>query len=310
MHYVQEDRLIKNVFLNVVLLYMNKTFSTMCLKEFLYSAKADFSLIINKRGITMYYPIQIPYILYDEFKAKVRYIEKTVPSLSNFVICFWEMSPKTYDKENIKNIIVADGCIDLIVSFDDKKIGFAGMSHTEFDYTINLPSRFIGARLMPGAFHQLTQLPAKIAMDSFISLDKVDAAFDTDVFFSSPYDEAKEYIVRYFLQWTKGIKPDAFTKLFNDLSGRQPETTAKLYDSLNYSPRQCQRIFEKHFGISPKMVLSILRFQKCLEVLTSNKARPSDVLEVTQYYDQAHFNNDFKQNLGITPLELIKMYVD
>ncbi len=56
------------------------------------------------------------------------------------------------------------------------------------------------------------------------------------------------------------------------------------------------------------MVLSILRFQRCLQILTSNQAKPADILTVTNYYDQPHFNKDFKRHLGITPLELMARY--
>ncbi|MGO2891387.1 MAG: helix-turn-helix domain-containing protein, partial [Enterococcus devriesei] len=64
----------------------------------------------------------------------------------------------------------------------------------------------------------------------------------------------------------------------------------------------------QNYGLTPKMVLSILRFQKCLQILTAQQAKPADILAVTDYYDQPHFNRDFKRYLGITPLELLARY--
>lgn len=256
----------------------------------------------------MYRPIQIPYLLQQEFFNNINYTENTVKPLSDFIICFWEMKSKTTDNVAVKNIIVADGCIDLVVFFDKKEIVFSGMSHTNFDFTINLPSRSFGARMIPGAFHLLTGLPASAAMDNFVHLKDINQNFDYDEFFSLPYDKAKDYFINYFFDLTKNKKANNFTNLFNHFSNNQPATANELYNYLNYSARQCQRLFEKHYGLSPKMVLSILRFQHSLKILTSEKTRPIDILNSAQYYDQSHFNNDFKRHIGITPRQLINLY--
>lgn len=256
----------------------------------------------------MYYPIQIPYILNPDFAQQLMYSETLVPELSDFVICFWQICPRGGEFSSARNIIVADGCIDLVAHLDNGSIGFVGMSKTEFDYKIELPARSMGARMVPGAFQQLTGLPATAAMDSYLPLSELDPSFDSDLFFSLPFEAAKLYFINYFRRLTAGKTADGFTALFGSLSEDLPESTEKLYERLHFSPRQCQRLFKTHFGITPKLALSILRFQRCMEILTSGKASASDVLRATNYYDQPHFIRDFKSNLGITPLELIRMY--
>lgn len=256
----------------------------------------------------MYYPIQIPYLLQKEFSENVSYTETVVEALQRFVICFWEMQPRSDKKITVENIILADGCIDLVVDWDKKQIGFAGMSKTDFHFKLEMPGRSFGARLMPGAFCQLTGLPATAAMDCFLPINDIDPTFDTDVFFSTSFIEAGTCFVEYLRHWIGNSSPDSFTRLFDTLSDHLPTTTIELAKQLNFSPRQCQRLFEKYYGLAPKMVLSIVRFQKSLEILTSKKARPADVLTAVQYYDQPHFIRDFKRNIGITPMELIARY--
>lgn len=256
----------------------------------------------------MYYPIQIPYILNREFSRSIIYTEEIIEPMKDFVICFWEMQPRSNQKVSIENIIVADACIDLVAGYDEKRIGFAGMSKTDYHFILDLPARFIGARLKPGAFYQLTGLPAAAAMDSFLPVEDVCKDFDNEMFFSLPFDQAKAYFKNYFYVLSRNKKPERFTSLFDSLSQSTPCTTTELYQKLHFSPRQCQRLFAKHYGLSPKMALSIVRFQKCLEILTSNKAKPSDILNTAGYYDQSHFIKDFKRNIGITPLELIHTY--
>ena len=162
--------------------------------------------------------------------------------------------------------------------------------------------------MMPGAFHQLTGLSAEAAMDTFILLQDIFDDFDQKQFFTNMFENAQEIFQSYLIKKFKELKPNEFTQLFPRLSQAIPQTTKNLYELLYFSPRQCQRAFMKNFGLTPKMVLSILRFQKCLEILTSEQAKPADILTVTNYYDQPHFNKDFKHHLGITPLELVDRY--
>lgn len=256
----------------------------------------------------MYYPIQIPFILNRDFTQNMKYAESPAPEYGGFVICFWEMQSTNNTKLSVTNVIVTDACIDIVVAFDEKKIGFAGSSKTDFNYEIVTPARFMGVRLIPGAFHQLTGLSASAAMDTFLPIEEVFDDFSCGQFFSLPFEQAKERFKEYVFNKTQGKTPDRFTVLFHSLSETAPATTSELYNALHFSPRQCQRLFLRHYGITPKMVLSIVRFQKCLQILTSPKARPADILSISGYYDQPHFIKDFKRNIGITPLELVRLY--
>jgi AraC-like DNA-binding protein len=262
----------------------------------------------ERREETVYYPIQIPYILHKPFSEVLQYSETTEAPSSDFVICFWEMYPKTERATSVSNVIVTDGCIDLVVDYDAKQIGFAGMNKTEFDYRINLPTRCFGARLKPGAFHQLFSLPATAAMNTFLPIDKVDKNFDCGSFFSLSFGEARAFFRTYFAEKSVKTIPNQFVRLFDELSDNIPVSVAELYERVRYSPRQCQRLFVQNFGLSPQLVLSILRFQYCLKVLTAGMAKPSDILNFTSYYDQSHYIKDFKRNLGLTPFELLRRY--
>jgi AraC-like DNA-binding protein len=220
------------------------------------------------------------------------------------------MMPYSDNKTMVTNTIVVDGCIDLVIDYDNKQIGYAGMSKTVFDDVIYLPNRWAGMRMKPGAFEQLTGLTATTAMDSFLHLETVDHSFQPKDLFTLSFEESKNYLIDYLQQLASNQTPNHFVTLFDELSKEIPATTTELYEKLHYSPRQCQRHFEKHFGISPKTVLSVLRFQYCLKLLTSAKATPIDVLDLTKFYDQSHFIREFKKNIGITPFEYVRKYKD
>jgi len=254
----------------------------------------------------MYYPLQIPNILNKELPQYISHTEEIIKSLQDFVICIWQTKPLSKQKMPATDVILTDGCIDLVVLCDSKEIGYSGMSKTNFNYTYDLPATAFGARLKPGAFEQLTKISAKKAMDVFLPLNTIDASFDSSHFFSLKYEEAIEYFINYLQKLIGNKTPNKFVTLFDELIKNPPSAPTELYDKFNLSPLQCQRYFAKHFGIAPQTVLSIIRFQYCLGILTSGEATPSEALELAAFYDQSHFIKDFKKNIGLTPFEYLR----
>ncbi|MCL2574981.1 MAG: helix-turn-helix domain-containing protein [Defluviitaleaceae bacterium] len=252
----------------------------------------------------MYYPLQIPYILKDEHLKHISYCEEIADALEDFVICIWQLTPRSSANVFVNNIIATDGCIDLVVNFTKKQIGFVGMSKTNFNFKISTQEHFFGARMKPGTFHQITNLSATLAMDSFVSLKAVDINFDTKTFFALSFEGAKEVFIKYLKEIFDDEKPNEYVMLFDKLSNELPRFASEVYKMLNLSPRQCQRNFLKHFGINPQLALSIIRFQHCLKILTSG-TKTNDVLESIAYYDQSHFIKEFKRNIGLTPQEYL-----
>jgi AraC-like DNA-binding protein len=255
-----------------------------------------------------YNPLQIPYILNKEFSTVAQYGEETDGSLEDHLICFWEISPKSEKAKTVTNVIVTDGCIDLVADFNHRQIGFVGMSKTNFEFKITMPCHYTGARLKPGAFHALTGLPATAAMDRFLPLEVYDRDFDAGRFFSLPPDQAKAFFKDYVKRLAKGKSTNDYLLLFDRHCDNIPDSTAELYKELNYSAKQTERLFAKHYGLTPQEVLCILRFQKCAGILASAHAKPSDVLNAVNYCDQAHFIKDFKKHIGLTPFELVNRY--
>jgi AraC-like DNA-binding protein len=253
-----------------------------------------------------YYPIQIPFLLNENFKRNVSYSETVCPDMAGFAICFWEMEPKTNPNKTVENIILPDACVDLLVDAGEKVVGFAGMKKTEFHYPILAGSSSFGFRLKPGAFQCLTGLPAEKAMDGFIPLGDFDTAFSASKFFELQPAGQKNVLREYLLALIGNKKPSEFMELYDILYADTPDNVSEICKMLNYSQKQCERLFNRHFGLTPKMILSVLRFQNALRILTSVHVKQSDILRIEGYYDQPHLNKDVKQSIGLTPLELIK----
>ncbi len=76
---------------------------------------------------------------------------------------------------------------------------------------------------------------------------------------------------------------------------------------IGYSQKHFIDLFKKQVGVPPKQFLKIMRFQKVVQEIESNKSiQWSNIAKESGFYDQAHFINDFKDFSGFTPNEYIK----
>ena len=252
----------------------------------------------------MYRPSQPQHLFNEAYKEKLKYTETVIPALSDVLICLWESVSEDIIG-SIIDVIVADGCIDLIVNVLDKSIFYCGMSQTNFNAIATFPEHYFGFRLKPGAFLALTGLESTVAMDNILPLDEVYCHFDKASFFEMTVPEMKQFLINYLMHLAKNVRKSDYIQLFEHLYIQKFSTTELLYDYMELSPRQIQRQFKKHYGLTPQMVISIIKFQHCLNVLLEHPSDRAHLIE--NYYDKSHFINAFKKNIGLTPVEFITL---
>ena len=76
-----------------------------------------------------------------------------------------------------------------------------------------------------------------------------------------------------------------------------------LAAELGWSRRHLAARFRDEVGVSPKALARLLRFERALELLGTRTL--ADIAYECGYYDQAHFNRDFRAFAGATPGELL-----
>ncbi|MBU1377467.1 MAG: helix-turn-helix domain-containing protein [Alphaproteobacteria bacterium] len=81
------------------------------------------------------------------------------------------------------------------------------------------------------------------------------------------------------------------------------EDVASLAAAVEVSERTLHRLCDRAFGFTPKQLLRQKRFLRTLERVRGVLDQPLSGVIDDGYYDQAHFNRDFRQFMGMTPTE-------
>ena len=76
---------------------------------------------------------------------------------------------------------------------------------------------------------------------------------------------------------------------------------AELAGQIGWSRTRLTQAFRRHVGGHAEAFARILRFRRALELVQQAEAPLSRVAMDAGYYDQPHFNADFREMSGVTP---------
>lgn len=80
-----------------------------------------------------------------------------------------------------------------------------------------------------------------------------------------------------------------------------------LSDQLGVEPRRLLRVCASAFGFPPVRLLRRQRFLRSLDRIQAQPDRPLGQSIDPSYYDQAHFNRDFRACMGMSPLAYFRL---
>ncbi len=248
--------------------------------------------------------------------------------LESLVKCYWTLEV-TAQKEVQRQLIIPDGCIEMIFSLgDDVK------RYTSEDGWIIQPRQMVlgqitesfyieptgyvdtfAVRFYPYGFANFVSTPIKELANKETPLDLL---FGAEVakqlwqrVIQATGTEERISIIESFLlerlndKTTIGqIVKTTIDTLFST-RGSIP-INAILKDDLS-KRRQLERDFTKQIGISPKQLGKVIRLQAALKILLSQQSETlTEIAYQSEYYDQAHFIKDFKEFTGTTPKDFLE----
>ncbi len=221
--------------------------------------------------------------------------------LSEYINKYWTAHNPT--DEYIEVPIVPDGCIDII--FKNGEAFLSGLMKTTQVITIHPDDKYFGIQFKPYAVALLFDEDMSYFNDMFKPLDKIDATLTKELSFlmqskQNPYSKLNVYFEAYF------VKHKVDSLLLNAIEGIKSSDgnigIADLCDVLNIHQKKLERVFVSQVGVSPKQFSKIVRFYKTHRVLLEEGTdNPTQKVLDNGYFDQAHFNRDFKKFTGVSP---------
>lgn len=256
----------------------------------------------------MYYPKQIPHLLDVEFRSHLFYEEYHPTALAEMCMCIWRIASHHPLNQTIYNYILPDACIDLVIDFTDQTICFAGYSKETEAFVLHKDIDYMGVRFKPGVFYALYQVDAYRIMDRMAAFSEIDPSSSLDdIFALHTVQERIERIQRYVTEKSLKFQPNDFMHIVEQLYAHPSDhSVLEMADRMGYDQRHLMRLFQQYIGVTPKVLLNILRLHLCLTLLLDEHKTMMEAAGICGFYDQSHFIREIKRYTNISPIQLLK----
>lgn len=180
-------------------------------------------------------------------------------------------------------------------------------------YDTSLPSYLLSARMPPlGAYRVLDMPLGEIAHD-VIELDEalgeevravhqqVGDLCDPGLQFAVLCDFVRRRVARSRVR----VRADAQVAIDALVQSHGTERIDSVCRHLGVSRKHLGSVFRTHVGLSPKAYARMFRFRRVIDALQSGRQPPdwAQLAVSCGYFDQAHFNHEFREFSGMSPGE-------
>jgi AraC-like DNA-binding protein len=170
------------------------------------------------------------------------------------------------------------------------------------------PNTVLGVRLLPAGTFALLGRPLHELTGLTVDLEDLlgeSARQLADRCAAAPTPEAR---IRAAANWIAArlraaVGPDRAIRWMASEIERTGGTTpiGELRGRTGWSKTRLTRTFREQVGVTPKTLARIVRFRRALDMVTRDAVPLSRVALDAGYYDQPHFNTEFRELAGVTP---------
>lgn len=226
----------------------------------------------------------------------------TFPNTNLCLAIYKENDIQYTNKSNLNNCIINQGK----KNFTSKFYGFHKMP---FNVSINSNLDQICIIFNPAALRAFSFE----TYDDLISSDDVFSIFGTnyqyvleELFEEVDFSKRADKLECLLLEKVKYQVPEKLKEALFLVSNHYTENLniELLSQKLGISKPTLFRLFKNHLGQSPKDYLKTIRFRNVLNEILNKQHTLTSIAHLNQYYDQAHFINDFKTFSGHSPKKL------
>ena len=254
--------------------------------------------------------------------------KKLAPPLSEFVDLLWLY--EGYESSHGNERLLPDGTVELVINLREDCIRVYDSDdlkqfHTVPGCVVSGPrSEFfvidtagaastVGVHFKPGGAFPFFREPPGELNNQTVALECLWGAASARLrerLLLAPTPWQKLFVLEQCLleQLAKPLEHHpAVTFAVQQFRGVPHGPVAQMADLVGFSQRRFIQLFCGEVGLTPKLFCRVSRFQRVVRTV-----HPLDRINWAQialdcgYYDQAHFNHDFQEFAGITPMQYLE----
>jgi AraC-like DNA-binding protein len=238
------------------------------------------------------------------------------PALQSAIACYWIIEAN----ETAASKIIPDGSPEMIFHFGDPYEIFddqsawqiqplslvAGQLTRPITIRPTGKSGVFGVKFFPAGLWKLFKTNMHALQNGVVNLDDV-IGINTRSFRESLADaETHAGRVRladeFFLSHINNLRSSVLDPLLDCIhTSATSVSLQQLCVHENISARKLERTFNEVIGVSAKMYMRLSRFSRTFKKLQQDELSKADISYLYGYFDQSHFNRDFKIFSGENP---------
>lgn len=251
---------------------------------------------------------------------------RPAPDLSAAVAGLWATSAQTVA---FREKVVPRETVELMINFGGRqtvhwdegperaqhfrRAWVSGLQTACLDIESPTAAQLIAASLHPAHAAPLLGVAGRELSGRVVALDEVLSRMAGDL--ADRLEETPSVVGRFLLfedfirdrlRRARPVAPAVNLAVRRILASGGQVSAAGLRDELGCSPRYLETRLAEHVGLSPKQFSRLVRFSRAIErVRHTAVPRWSDVAAECGYYDQPHFNREFRRFTGVSPGEFL-----
>ncbi len=243
------------------------------------------------------------------------------PALKTAVSCYWIIE----GNETAASKIIPDGSPEMIFHYGDPYEIFISESAAQIQplslvagqltrpITIRPTGKsgVFGVKFFPAGLWKLFKVNMQKLQNETLNLDNVlginTQSFRESLAAADTHADRVYLADMFFLTQINNLRSSVLETLLNRIHTSEASISLQqLCADEKISARKLERTFNEVIGVSAKMYIRLSRFARAFRTLQQKELSKADISYLHGYFDQSHFNRDFKLFSGENPRSYFK----
>lgn len=231
--------------------------------------------------------------------------------LKPYIRCFWEY------RGGSRSLVIPDLCADVMFDCGDFGLNssFVGVSNKSFHSQGDKPC-FFAIRFYAWSAVLFSNVDMRASLNTFIDAREyfadIKLALEPKLLSAKNMYERKLCAEKYLINRLDLSREnsDLMNSLYCIIQSSGRASVGDLADYCAVSKRTLERRFLENTALTPKEMLSLVRYQLLWQELLGGRLSIQDCVEKFGFYDQPHLLREFKKFHGVTPSRAVELALD